>query len=97
MIKHVICVKLKDGSQEHKEKVRELFLSMKGKVPSVKGISVGVDFLCSPRSYDVILLVDLESREALDEYQQDEYHVNVVKKYIHEAAEKTISVDYDLQ
>ena len=96
MIKHVICVKLKDSSDESKAKARDMLLSMEGRVPSVKGISVGVDFLCSPRSYDIILLVDLESREALDEYQCDSYHVDVVKKYINDAAENIIAVDYDL-
>lgn len=95
MIKHIVCFKLKDNSTEEKTKVRDLLLSMKGKVPTVQEIEVGCDFLGSQRSYDVILQVVLASEAALDEYQNDEYHVNVVKKYMHQTAEKSISVDYE--
>jgi len=95
MVKHVLCFKLKDGSLESCKKAQEILLSMKGNVPSVKDVVVGLDFLHSNRSYDFVLEVTLDSKEALDEYQQDEYHVNVVKKYIHDVTEKSIAVDYE--
>ena len=57
-------------------------------------ISVGIDFLHSQRSYDLILQVTLESREALNEYQNDPYHVDVVKKYMHAVTKSSIAVDY---
>ncbi len=96
MIKHIVCFKLKDNSQEAKEKAKEVLLSMKGNVSLLKDIQVGVDFLKSPRSYDVILEVVLESRKALDEYQNDPYHCDVVKKYMHQVAEASIAIDYEL-
>lgn len=95
MVKHIVCFKLKDSSLEEKEKVRALLLSMQGRVPSAKKIEVGIDFLGSERSYDVILMVDLENREALDTYQNDPYHVNTVKTYMHQARSGSVAVDYE--
>lgn len=96
MIKHIVCFKLKDNSLESKQKTKEVLMSMKGKVPTVKAIEVGVDFLGSERSYDIILQVLLESREALDAYQKDEYHCGVVKEYMKNARVASVAVDYDL-
>ena len=59
-------------------------------------IEVGVDFLHSPRSYDVILQVTLASREALDTYQNDPYHVSVVKAHMHAVVASSVAIDYDL-
>lgn len=96
MIKHIVCFKLKDSSDKSKQKAKEILLSMKGNVDTLKNIEVGTDFLCSDRSFDVILQVELESREALDIYQNDKYHCDVVKAYMHENTIKSIAIDYDL-
>lgn len=96
MIKHVVCFKLKNNSLAEKEKAKEVLLSMKGNVPLLKDIQVGIDFLGSPRSYDVILEVILENKEALEEYQNDPYHCSVVKKHMHEVREASVAIDYEL-
>ena len=92
MIKHIVCFKLKDG--ESKEKAKEILLSMKGNVPLIRGIEVGVDELRSARSYDVILQVTLKDENALNSYQNDTYHCSVVKEYMHKVQEKSVAVDY---
>ena len=96
MIRHVLFIKLKDNSPAHCEKVRELLLSMKGKVPTVREIEVGVDFLRSERSFDICLFVTLDSPAALEEYQRDPYHCDVVKTYIAEAKAASHAVDYEV-
>ena len=96
MIKHVVCFKLKNNSLEEKNKAKEVLLSMKGNVPLIKDIQVGVDFLGSARSYDVILEVVLENKEALEAYQNDSYHCNVVKKQMHAVREASVAIDYEL-
>ena len=68
---------------------------MEGKVPMLKSIQVGIDFLHSPRSYDIILETTFESKDALNDYQNDPYHCEVVKKYIHSVQETSIAVDYE--
>ena len=94
MIKHIVCFKLKEG--ESVDKAIEVLSSMKGNVSLIKDMEVGKDFLKSPRSFDIILQVVLESKDALDAYQNDEYHCNVVKKHMHAVVEKSVAVDYEI-
>lgn len=93
MIKHIVCFKLKDNSAENCEKAKEVLMSMKGNVPMIKDIEVGIDFLHSERSYDIILQVTLEEGE-LQNYQNDPYHCGVVKKHMHAVRESSVAVDY---
>lgn len=96
MIKHIVCFKLQNNSDEKLEETKNILLSMKNNVKLLKDIEVGVDFLHSARSYDVILQVTLENKEQLDEYQKDEYHCNVVKKYMHAHTISSVAVDYEM-
>ncbi|MBR1762946.1 MAG: Dabb family protein [Eubacterium sp.] len=96
MIKHIVCFKLKDNSEEEVKKAADILLSMQGNVPLLRGIEVGCDFLHSPRSYDIILQVLLDDEKALEDYQNDEYHCNVVKKHMHAVAESSVAIDYYL-
>lgn len=96
MVRHIICFKLKEATGESIEKAKEILLRMKENVPTIKNIDVKIDELRSQRSYDIILFVDVENWEALDEYQKDDYHCNVVKKYMHAHAENSIAIDYKL-
>ena len=93
MIKHIVCFKLKEG--ESVDKAIEVLRSMEGKVPTALKIEVGKDFLRSARSFDIILMVDVADRVALDEYQADAYHCDVVKKHMHAVVERSIAVDYE--
>lgn len=96
MIKHIVCFKLKDSSEQKKQEAAERLLSMDGKVDLIKAIEVGTDFLGSARSYDVILQVTLDSRKALEQYQQDEYHCSYVKTYMHEVMQSSVAIDYEI-
>ena len=91
MIQHTVCFKLKKG--ENAEKAAEILRSMESKVPEIKEIFVGVDFLKSARSYDLILQVKVEDKAALDRYQKDPYHCSVVKEYMHKVRESSVAVD----
>lgn len=94
MIKHIVCFKLKEG--ESAEKAKEVLLSMKGNVPLIRDIEVGIDVLHSERSYDLILSVVLDDMKALEKYQEDEYHVNVVKKHMHAVRKSSVSIDFEI-
>lgn len=96
MIKHTVCFKLKDNSPEECDKAAQILRSMDGNVELLRGIEVGVDFLHSPRSYDIILQVLLDDEKALEEYQKDEYHCSVVKKHMHSVAESSVAIDFKL-
>lgn len=94
MIKHIVCFKLKDKTKA--QEAKNVLLSMKGKVSEILEIEVGCDFLHSERSYDVILSVLLKDKTALNDYQNNPYHCDVVKKYMHEVRESSIAVDYEV-
>ena len=91
-MKHIICIKLFDSAKA--SEVREKLLSMKGRVPQLDDIWVGVDFLHSARSFDVVMIAELSGRDVLDAYQNEPYHVSV-KEYLKTVAEKTIALDCD--
>ena len=96
MIKHIVCFKLKDNSPEECFKAKEVLLSMQGNVPMLRGIEVGVDFLHSDRSYDLILQVLLDDAQALEDYQNDTYHCSVVKTHMHSVREACVAIDYEI-
>ncbi len=94
MVKHVVCFKIKEG--ESVEKAAEVLRSMEGNVPMLRGIEVGVDALHSPRSYDVMLTVLLDDFAALEAYQNDPYHCDVVKTHMHAVRESSVAIDYEI-
>lgn len=96
MIKHVVCYKLKDNSLEKKQEVKNTLLSMKGKVGYFVDINVGIDFLSSERSYDIVLEMTFETKEDMEKYQKDDYHFNVIKPYMKSVRVGSVSVDYVL-
>ena len=95
MLKHIIFFKLKDYSPEECEKVRDLLLSMDGKVETIRDIKVGIDRVRSGRSYDIALEVVLDDAQALEDYQKDPYHCDVVKAYVRSAGITSVAVDYE--
>ncbi len=94
MVKHIVCFKIKEEYKNRLEEAKQTLLSMEGNVPMLKKIIVGIDFLHSERSYDLILETWFEKREDLDNYQKDPYHCSVVKKLMHEIREASIAIDY---
>jgi len=94
MVRHIVLFKLKDTSANNIAKTRDVLLSMQGNVPQLKAIEVGCDFLHSPRSYDIALIVTVEDQKALDDYQNDPYHCSVVKPHMHAVRESSVAADY---
>lgn len=95
MIKHVVCYKLKDNSIEKRQEAKNVLLSMVGKVGHFEKIEVGIDFLGSERSYDLVLEMTFKTKEDMELYQKDQYHCTVVKPYMHQARLGSVSVDYE--
>lgn len=93
MLKHIVMYKLKDCSNENALKLRDVFLSMKGKIDVLEDISVGIDCVRSERSYDVVLECIFKGEEELKSYLIHPVHLPV-KDYVHQAIVKSHSVDY---
>ncbi len=94
MIKHIVCYKLKDSSKSAAETARQVLLSMEGRIPVIRSISVGVDLIHSERSYDLVLEVVLDDLDALEAYHENPYHKNTVKPFMHDARQSSVSVDF---
>ena len=94
MVKHIVCFKIKEECKNRINEAKETLLSMEGKVPMLRKIVVGVDFLHSERSYDIILETWFDNVDDLNDYQNDPYHCDVIKKLMHEIREASIAVDY---
>lgn len=95
MIKHVVCYQLYERTKEKAEEVKAMFMSMKGKIEVIKELQVGIDFLRSERSYDVILEITFNSIEDMNDYQKHPYHLEVVKPFMAQAKKLSVSVDYE--
>ena len=95
MIKHIVLFKVKDEYKKDLPMVKEVMLSMEQNVPTVKAIQVGIDFLHSSRSYDIVLEVLLE-KEDLDNYQNDPYHIERVKKLMQKIQESCVAIDFEI-
>lgn len=95
MVKHMVLFKLKDNSLENCLKAKDVLLSMKGNVPELRSIEVGVDFLHSERSYDIALTVTVDDKDALERYQNDPYHCSVVKTHMHAVRLSSVALDYE--
>jgi len=92
MFRHVVCFKLRAEEKGRAGEAREKLLSLKA-IPEVKNIEVGLDSLKSPRSYDIILIVDFDSMDDYRVYDTHELH-QPVRKFMHSIVEMSVAVDY---
>ncbi|WP_166242303.1 Dabb family protein [Paenibacillus turpanensis] len=93
MLIHVVMFKLKEPTADVLQRTRDVLMSMKGKIPELLDIQVGIDVLRSERSYDLVLTTTFESLEAMQAYQVHPIHQDVIE-YIKTVNEQSIVVDY---
>ena len=94
MITHIVFFKLKDRSQQSVGKARDVLLGMKGRIPQLRSLEVGVDVLHSQRSFDIALVTKFDSLEELEKYQKNPVHVEVAE-YMTSVRKYAVSVDYE--
>ncbi|MBQ2662307.1 MAG: Dabb family protein [Clostridia bacterium] len=93
MIKHVVCHKYNDKNEALK--IKPMLMDLVGKVPGLKNMEVGIDFMDTARAYHLVLIATFDDRAGLDVYADHPEHVKV-KDYIHTVLESGISVDYEI-
>ena len=96
MIKHIVMFKFKeDCSCEKIETAREMALALKGKVPQIKDIRVGINSDKAPESnYTIVLDVDFETIDDLNAYQVNPNHLEF-GKFIKELRTDRACIDYE--
>ncbi len=85
MVKHIICLKLKDFAEgktrsENAGIARDKLLALKEKIDLIKYIEVGVNDPKAPQdNFDVVLITEFESFEDLKAYQRHPEHVKTAE------------------
>lgn len=90
MIKHIVLWKLKDFAEEASKKenalkMKHMLEDLRGRIPGLLKIEVGIDFSATDASGDVVLYSEFPDRAALDAYQHHPEHqkcVAFVKKIV---------------
>ena len=100
MIKHIVFWKLKDfaeGAAKHQNalKVKTMLEDMRGKIPGMLKLEVGLNFESSDSASDISLYAEFESREALDAYQIHPEHMKV-KEFLPKVRTERRVVDYEV-
>lgn len=98
MIKHIVFWKLKDeangmNKEENARAIKQKLESLRGKIPGLIEIEVGIDFLHSAESADLALYSTFESKEALQVYANHPLHKEIMP-FIGEARSERRVVDY---
>ncbi len=79
MIKHIVMWKVKaDVPAEDKVEMKRQLEALKGVVPTLIDIEVGIDVLGSDQSKDVVLYSEFASMDDLQAYNTHPEHLNVV-------------------
>ena len=100
MIKHIVLWKLKDYAegttkQQNALKIKGLLEEMRGKIPGMLKLEVGLNFEKSGDAADISLYTEFESREALDAYQIHPEHMKV-KNFLPLVRTERRVVDYEV-
>jgi hypothetical protein len=98
MIRHIVMFKFKE-SEEGREKagnmaaLKAMLEALPAKVEEIRSFEVGVNFFEGMVAYDVVLVSEFESVEALYSYQKHPMHLKVAD-FVSKACTGRVVVDY---
>lgn len=101
MVKHIVCWKLKDHADgapraENARRIRAALEAMRGRVPGMRHVEVGINFDSSEAAYDVALYAEFDDEAALSAYQTHPAHL-AAKELIQKVRSHRVVVDYRLE
>ena len=95
MVVHIVMFRFKDENKdENIEKVKSRLMALPEKIESLRSMEVGVDFLHSERSMDLVLTSTFDDRDGLESYRVHPAHQEVVS-LIKEVTLESRVVDYE--
>jgi hypothetical protein len=100
MIKHIVFWKLKEQANglnkaENAAAIKQNLEALNGQIKGLIHLEVGLDFLGSAESADLVLYSEFESKEALDFYASHPLH-KAVMPFIAESRSERRVVDYEV-
>jgi len=95
MVVHIVMFRFKEENKdENIKKVKSMLLALPKKIETLKSMEVGVDFLHSKRSMDLVLVSTFDDKEGLESYRVHPAHQEVVS-LIKEVTLESRVVDYE--
>jgi Stress responsive A/B Barrel Domain len=84
MVRHVVMWRLRDQAEgadraTNALRVKAALEGLRGRIPGLLRLEVGIDFNRSPAAWDVVLVSEHESRAALEAYQVHPEHVRAAE------------------
>jgi hypothetical protein len=100
MVKHIVFWKLKATAQpatrdENARKMKSVLEAIRGKVPGMRHLEVGLNFETSDAAWDVALYSEFDTRAALAVYQDHPTHL-AAKDFIKTVRDTRAVVDYEV-
>lgn len=100
MIKHIVMWTLREqaegaGAAENGAKMKSMLEDLAGKIPGLRHIEVGLDVFQTSLPCQIVLYSELDSREALQVYQQHPEHLRCVEFVKKVVAERNV-LDYEI-
>jgi hypothetical protein len=79
MLQHYVFLKYReDTSDGHISAFCERMLALRGTIAGIQHLEIGRDELHDARSWDIVLIMEFASVDALREYQRDPEHLAVM-------------------
>jgi len=78
MIKHVVMFQFAPEHKADLELAKQKLEALVGKVPSLKHMEVGINFLPGDRAMDLVLIAQMEDEAGLEAYQVHPAHQEIV-------------------
>ena len=100
MIKHIVCWKIKEQAEgrnrdENLAIFKEKLLALKGLVPGIRHLEVGINAKEAPEdNWDIILITAFDTFKDLDAYQGHPEHLKVVE-FVKQVRELRSCVDFE--
>lgn len=100
MVKHIVMWRIKafahgNSAEANALLVKEKLEALRGRIPGLLSIEVGLDFSRTESSADVVLYSEFADRAALESYQAHPEH-EALKPFIGAATSERRLVDYEL-
>lgn len=100
MVKHIVMWQIEGVNgltkTETALQIKQSLEALNGQIEGLLSLEVGIDFLESEASYDVVLVSELESKEALAHYQAHPLHIKAATEAVKPAATSRVVVDYEV-
>ncbi len=98
MLKHIVLFKLKTSAEgtskeENAKKIKRDLEALKGKIPQIRHLEVGINSIMSEASYDVAIYSEFANEADLTTYARHPEHLKVAE-FVGKVRESRVVVDY---